>query len=105
IGKKMDDQADEIKRDLKNATIEREGEGIKITFDSGILFETNSTELQPSSKEHIQNLAKVLNKYPDTDILIEGDTDSTGTEQYNHVLSERRAGSVAGYMKSLNVKG
>jgi outer membrane protein OmpA-like peptidoglycan-associated protein len=105
ISRHMDDQADEMRRDLRDAEIEREGEGIKITFDSGILFETNSAELQPSAKENIRNLAKVLNKYPDTDILIEGDTDSTGTEAYNQDLSERRAGKVAGFMKELNVAG
>jgi outer membrane protein OmpA-like peptidoglycan-associated protein len=105
IGHHMDNQAEELRNDLKNAKIERVGEGIKITFDSGILFATNSSELQSVAKANIQSLANVLNKYPDTNILIEGDTDSEGTEEYNQDLSERRAESVANYAKGLNVVG
>jgi outer membrane protein OmpA-like peptidoglycan-associated protein len=105
IGHHMDKQAEEMRQDLKNAKIERVGEGIKITFDSGILFETNSSQLQPAAKTNIESLAGVLNKYPDTNILIEGDTDNTGTDEYNQKLSERRAQAVADYQKSLGVAG
>ncbi len=105
IGNAMDKRAEEMRRDIKNAKIERVGEGIKITFDSGILFQTNSAELQPAVMTSIENLAKVLNKYPDTNILIEGDTDNTGTDEYNQKLSERRAQSVADYAKRLGVAG
>jgi outer membrane protein OmpA-like peptidoglycan-associated protein len=105
IGHHMDKQAEELRQDLKNAKIERVGEGIKITFDSGILFATNSSYLQPTAMMNIESLSIVLNKYPDTDILIEGDTDNTGTDDYNQKLSERRAQAVADYQKSLNVKG
>ena len=105
IGNHMDNQAEEMRRDLQNATIERVGEGIKITFDSGILFATNSAQLMPAAKSNIESLAKVLNKYPDTNILIEGDTDSEGAEDYNQELSERRAETVSGYAKGFNVIG
>jgi len=105
IGNAMDKRAEEMRRDIKNAKIERVGEGIKITFDSGILFQTNSAELQPAVMTSIENLAKVLNKYPDTNILIEGDTDNTGTDEYNQKLSERRAQAVADYAKRLGVAG
>lgn len=105
IGNHMDNQAEEMERDLKNARVERVGEGIKITFDSGILFATNSSELQSAAKTNIQSLATVLNRYPDTNILIEGDTDNEGTDDYNQDLSERRAGAVANYAKGLNVIG
>lgn len=105
ISRHMDEQADEMRRDLRDATVEREGEGIRITFDSGILFETNSAELQASSKENLRNLAAVLRKYPDTDIHVEGDTDSVGTREYNQDLSERRAGTVAGFLQDLGVAG
>jgi outer membrane protein OmpA-like peptidoglycan-associated protein len=105
IGHNMDDQADEMKRDLKHAKIERVGEGIKITFDSGILFATNSYELQTAAMENVGSLAKILNKYPDTNILIEGDTDNEGTVEYNQTLSERRAQAVADYGKGLNIAG
>ncbi len=99
IGNNMDKRADEMRRDLSNAKIERVGEGIKITFDSGILFVTNSSELQPAAKTNIENLSRILNKYPDTNILIEGDTDNEGSNEFNQKLSERRAQSVADYQK------
>lgn len=103
IGNHMDKQAAEMRRDLTNAKIERVGEGIKITFDSGILFVTNSSDLQYVARTNIESLVNILNKYPDTNILIEGDTDSEGTGDYNQSLSERRAQAVAGYQKSLGI--
>jgi len=105
IGRHMDRQAEEMRQDIKNAKIERIGEGIKITFDSGILFETNSSALQSVARVNIESLAKILKKYPDTNILIEGDTDNTGTDEYNQKLSERRAQAVADYQKGLGVDG
>ena len=78
IGNYMDKQAEEIKKDLEGARIERIGEGIKITFDSGILFDIDKADLRDASKTNLQNLAAILQKYPDTDVLIEGHTDSTG---------------------------
>jgi outer membrane protein OmpA-like peptidoglycan-associated protein len=105
IGRYMDKQAEEIQRDLKNAKVERVGEGIKITFDSGILFNVNSADLRPEAKQNIEELAKTLQKYSDTNILVEGHTDDTGTEEYNKKLSEQRAASVANFTKSLGVNG
>jgi len=105
IGNNMDKRAEEMRQDLSNAKVERVGEGIKITFDSGILFVTNSSELQPAAKANIETLARILNKYPDTNILIEGDTDNEGTNEYNQKLSERRAQSVADYQKRQGVSG
>ncbi|MBD3615172.1 MAG: OmpA family protein [Gracilimonas sp.] len=97
IGNYMDRQARELEEDLENATVERVGEGIKITFDSGILFDTESYALKDASKEDIANLAEVLKKYEDTNIMFGGHTDSRGTEEYNQELSENRAKSVAEY--------
>ncbi len=78
--------------------MERIGEGIKITFDSGILFDVNKADLQPAAQENLGKLSVILQKYSDTNILIEGHTDSDGTEQYNLELSERRARSVSSYL-------
>lgn len=103
IGHQMDKAAEEMRNDLEGAKIERVGEGIKITFDSGILFDVDSFQLRSAAKTNIENLAKVLNKYPDTNILVEGDTDNTGTEEYNQGLSERRAQAVADYQKMMGV--
>ncbi|MEX0724145.1 MAG: OmpA family protein [Gracilimonas sp.] len=97
IGNYMDRQARELEEDLENATVERVGEGIKITFDSGILFDTESFALKDASKEDIANLSEVLQKYEDTNIMFGGHTDSRGTEAYNQELSEKRAKSVAEY--------
>ncbi|MEW5796566.1 MAG: OmpA family protein [Candidatus Zixiibacteriota bacterium] len=95
IGNYMDKQAEEMRRDIEGATIERVGEGIKITFDSGILFDVNKSALRPEATTNLQKLAVILNKYEDTEILIEGHTDSTGGDEYNKDLSIRRAQSVA----------
>jgi len=103
IGRRMDKQAEELRRDLENAKVERIGEGIKITFESGILFPVNSAQLQAGAKTEISQLAQTLKKYPDTNILVEGHTDNTGTRQINQPLSERRAQSVADYAASLGV--
>lgn len=85
----MDKQAEEMQNDIKDAKIERIGEGIKITFDSGILFTTNSSTLEPQAKTNINKLAIILNKYPDTNILVTGHTDFDGKEEYNQTLSEK----------------
>lgn len=103
IGNYMDKQADEMKNDIDGAKIERVGEGIKITFESGILFDVNKATLKPASMTNLRKLADILNKYPDTNILVEGHTDDTGTDEYNLELSEKRAKSVSNYLASLNV--
>ena len=103
IGRNMDKQAEEMKRDLAGAKVERVGEGIKITFDSGILFETAKSTLQPAARTNVEKLAAILNKYPDTNILVEGHTDSDGGTEYNQKLSEERAGSVSNHLLGLGV--
>ena len=103
IGHYMDKQVEELQADLKDAKVERVGEGIKITFNSGILFEINSSNLNEAAKENIKSLSVVLNKYEDTHILIEGHTDSTGPRDYNQTLSEKRAKSVAGFLSGNSV--
>ena len=103
IGNKMDKQAEELKTDLEGAEIERVGEGIKITFDSGLMFATNSSSLNANTKENLRNLAEVLQKYEDTNILIEGHTDNTGADDYNQTLSENRASSVVDYLITLSL--
>ncbi|WP_454489088.1 OmpA family protein [Chitinophaga lutea] len=98
IGKKMDKQAEEIKNEVPNATVERVGEGINVTFNSGVLFGFDKSDLTATAQSNIQELAQVLNKYPDTHVRVEGHTDDTGADAYNYGLSERRAKSVANYL-------
>ncbi len=97
IGNHMDKQAEEIENEVEGVTVERVGEGIALKFDSGILFEFDSSTLQPEAKENIYKLANILKKYPDSNILIAGHTDSDGSDQYNQALSERRAKAVSDY--------
>lgn len=103
IGHYMDKQAAEMQRDLAGAKVERVGEGIKITFDSGILFDINKAELKQASRDNLVKLAGILNKYPDTDILLEGHTDSTGKEEWNLELSKLRSQSVENYLAGQKV--
>lgn len=98
IGRQMDKQAEELEQELEGAEIERVGEGIQITFDSAILFAVDSSELSDTAKENLRQLAESLKKYPNTEVLIAGHTDSTGPEEYNQRLSERRAESAAAFL-------
>jgi outer membrane protein OmpA-like peptidoglycan-associated protein len=95
IGSYMDRQAAEMERDIHGATIVRVGEGIKITFDSGLLFAVDKATLTDASRRELADLAVILNKYPDTHILLEGHTDATGSDEYNLELSRKRAQAVA----------
>ena len=103
IGHQMDQQAKELEQNIPGATIQRVGEGIAVTFESGILFPFNSTEILPAGKSNLQELAKSLEKYPNSDVLIVGHTDSVGTDAYNLDLSQRRALAASTYLQSLAV--
>jgi outer membrane protein OmpA-like peptidoglycan-associated protein len=98
IGQRMDKQAAELRNDLKGATVERVGEGIKITFDSGLMFDFDSYSLTSGTQVNLNNLAKTLSKYDDTDILIEGHTDTKGSDDYNLKLSQQRSDAVENYL-------
>jgi len=103
IGRKMDKQAAELRRDLEGAKVERVGEGIKITFAAGILFATNSSTLTPEAAGNITQLSETLKKYADTNVVIEGHTDNSGSDAINKPLSERRAQAVANNLTSNGV--
>jgi outer membrane protein OmpA-like peptidoglycan-associated protein len=103
IGNYMDKQAEEMQKDIEGAKIERVGEGIKITFDSGILFDVDKATLKPEAQANLTKMAEILKKYPDTNILIEGHTDATGSDEYNLRLSQSRSQSVANYLAGLAV--
>lgn len=95
IGNKMDKQAKEIKNTVPDAKVERVGEGIVIEFSSNVLFGFDSKNLSNDAKANLDKLVKVLNVYPDTDIEIQGHTDSKGSDSYNQNLSLSRAKEVA----------
>ena len=103
IGKNMDKQAKAIKQAVPDAQVERVGEGINVTFNSALLFQINKSELSDSAKASLTKIAGVFTQYPETNILVEGHTDDTGSDSYNMTLSEARAQSVAGYLESKGV--
>lgn len=99
IGRRMDQKAEELARRLPNASVERVGEGILITFDSGILFDVNQSTLRSQAQDNLAALANSLNDIEDDAVLlVAGHTDATGSDAYNQTLSEDRAQSAAAYL-------
>jgi outer membrane protein OmpA-like peptidoglycan-associated protein len=83
--------------------VERVGEGIEVTFASGLLYDFDSDVVKPAARENLRALASSLEKYPGSDVLILGHTDSVGTDAYNKTLSVRRADAAAEYLISQGV--
>lgn len=102
IGRYMDEQAGDLEK-IEGAAARRVGDGIKITWDSAILFDFDSAMLSTASHGLLREMADVLSRYPDTDIVIAGHTDSAGSEEHNRKLSERRALAVGMYLVDLGV--
>ena len=98
IGHQMDKQARELELDIPGATVERVGEGILVTFDSGLLFDFDSDRVRGSTRENLVDLANSLERYPKSNLLIVGHTDAIGSQSYNHDLAERRAEATAQYL-------
>ncbi|HEX2919624.1 MAG TPA: OmpA family protein [Bacteroidales bacterium] len=112
IGKKMDKQAAEIKNTVPDAKVERVGEGIIVEFSSNVLFDFDKSDVTADASPTLDKLVQVLNKYPDTNIELQGHTDNTGSENYNQTLSEKRARAVDRYLtgngipaKRVKIKG
>jgi outer membrane protein OmpA-like peptidoglycan-associated protein len=105
IGHQMDQQADELKQDIPGATVERVGEGIHVTFDSGLMFDFDSDAIKGAARSNLDALASSLNKYANSSLLIAGHTDNVGSVSYNEDLSERRASSAARYLRTQGGEG
>ena len=103
IGHQMDQRAKELKQAIPNARVERVGEGIIVTFDSGLLFDFNSDVLRPAARTNLQALAQNVDKYPNTYVMVVGHTDAKGDDAYNQRLSERRATSATTYLRTQGV--
>ena len=103
IGHQMDQQAKEIEQTVPGAKVERVGEGILVTFDSGLLFDFNSDRIRPDAAANLNNLASSLNKFGESKIMIVGHTDNVGTDSYNMDLSNRRSTSASAYLQSRGV--
>jgi outer membrane protein OmpA-like peptidoglycan-associated protein len=105
IGRQMDKQAKELEQNIKGAKVERVGEGIQVTFESGLLYDFDSDVVKPDARTNLRELASSLDKYPDSDLIIIGHTDQVGSSEYNQRLSERRASAATRYLVSQGVSG
>jgi outer membrane protein OmpA-like peptidoglycan-associated protein len=103
IGAQMDRQRAELASELEGARVERYGEGVLVTFDSGLLYDFDSDVVRGAARDNLTNLANSLRNYPDTEVLIVGHTDNIGSATYNQGLSERRAASARNYLVSQGV--
>ncbi|SDS57857.1 Outer membrane protein OmpA [Gillisia sp. Hel1_33_143] len=100
IGTRMDKQAKQIEQEIPGAEVERVGEGINVTFDesSGVYFDSEKYSVNAKSQETLKKLIGIFKEYPDTNVLVEGHTDDTGSESYNLTLSKNRAQAVTSYL-------
>lgn len=105
IGHQMDQQAKELDQNIPGATITRVGEGIVVTFDSGLLYDFDSDQVKPAARDNLRNLANSLGKYPNTIVLLVGHTDNVGSATYNQTLSERRASAASRVLAEYGVGG
>ena len=108
IGRHMDKVKQQTKAQVDNAKVEtvKDANGlscVKVTFDSGILFATNSSDLNASAKHDLTKFAGVLRQNSDCDVAIQGYTDASGNDNINIPLSERRAKAVSSYLRSQGV--
>jgi outer membrane protein OmpA-like peptidoglycan-associated protein len=103
IGHQMDGRAKELENEIPGATITRLGEGIAVTFPSGLLFGFDSDVIQINAASNLDKLGAHLQKYDDSNLMIVGHTDAVGSTQYNQGLSERRANSAARYLNTRSV--
>ena len=102
IGQKMDKKAEELAalNAAKVETFEINGlQAIRVTFENGILFKTNSTVLSEAAQKSLTQFAQVMNDLPDTDITIWGHADKTGSAEYNQKISTDRATVVESFLK------
>ena len=105
IGNKMDKKAAELAAAMEDANIEvvtdaNDLKAVKVTLESGILFNTSSSTLNETSKIALKKFAANMADMPDTDLTILGHTDNTGSPEYNDKLSVQRAASVASYLQN-----
>jgi outer membrane protein OmpA-like peptidoglycan-associated protein len=98
IGRQMDKQAEELAADLENARVERVGEGVLVTFDTGLLFDFDSDVIKGAAATNLQELARSLNENRESELMIVGHTDARGTDSYNQDLSQRRAAAARSYL-------
>jgi len=96
VGGYMDSQAKEMQAILtEQDRIRQEANRLNVTLSSDTLFASGSADIFPGAREKLRQFAGVLNKYPQTTIVVTGHTDNRGTAQLNQTLSDQRARAVA----------
>ena len=98
----MDKQAAELKKNMPEAEVIRDGDKVYVALPSGILFDTGKDALKPAAKDSLSKAATTL-KTSETNIIIQGHTDSTGSDSVNQPLSQRRADHVRDFLASKGV--
>jgi outer membrane protein OmpA-like peptidoglycan-associated protein len=105
VGYYMDSQEAKLRKQLRGSgvSVVRDGDNVSLVMPGNITFDTNSGDLKSSFYDVLNSVAIVLEEYDKTIVAVSGYTDSTGARDYNQQLSEKRANSVASYLKSRNI--
>lgn len=105
IGVYMDRQEAKLREQLRGTgvSVTRVGDNVTLNMPGNITFKTDSSDLNPSFFRVLDSVALVAKEYDKTLVEVAGHTDSTGSEEYNQQLSERRAGTVAEYLRSRGI--
>ena len=98
IGHQMDQKAKQILASVPGATVTRVGEGLVVTFESGLMFDFDSDVLRTEARKNLDNLAANLASFGDSKLMLIGHTDAVGDDGYNQTLSQRRALAVETYL-------
>jgi outer membrane protein OmpA-like peptidoglycan-associated protein len=106
VGYYMDVQEAKLRQRLEGTgvSVTRMGDNITLNMPSNITFALNSADLNAQFFNALDGVSMVLKEYDKTVVEVAGHTDSSGSDQYNQSLSERRAQAVAGYLGSHGVK-
>ena len=102
VGYYMDRQEQKLKEQTAGTGVDviRDGDNLVLDLPSSITFAVDSSNIDGRFQNTLDQVATTLNEYPNTYIDVLGHTDSTGSDQYNQGLSERRASAVASYLSS-----
>lgn len=107
IGAYMDKQESDLRAKLQSTgvSVTRTDNNIILNMPSNITFDTDKYEIKPAFYSVLDSVALVLKEYDQTNIEATGHTDSTGSAEYNQVLSENRAKSVANFLIGRGING
>ena len=97
VGHYLEKQREEIDQ-IPDANVEQRGEALVVAFPGDVLFDTGSSALAPGAYARLDQLADSLNRHPDSNVIVKGHTDGSGSESFNQSLSEQRADAVRRYL-------